>query len=535
MLPSADVVVIGAGHNGLVAANYLVDADFTVVVVEANKSIGGMTATGPVIAEAPEHLINSFSVDAFFWDSFPPSDDLGLESFGLRRNEIDPGHLYLHPDGGSIGFWRDASRTADEIRRFSAPDARAYLQFAEMLDRFANVVLRLARTNPVRPDPASLGYALRQAVAGRRHLGDLASLPFCSVTEVIAERFTHQVVRDALHASSGSTVPNDASGTGIAFLWLATMHRYACQRPVGGVQAIPDALARRLVSKGASVLTDSPVTEIVVRDRRATGLTLRDGTYIGANRAVLGCCDPRTTLEKLLPAGSLPPDTLTTVANIPVGNLNYGQVKVDLALSATVTMKRHRAWRHDDLDVRKPSHMIGTEAGIRRLFAQSGAGLIPDDDALSLWPVIPTALDPTQAPAGHDTLYLYCAVAPYRPEGGWTTARDKIAAAILRTASHYYDNLDELEIGRQVLTNDDIAARTHATGGNVAHVDMVLSRSGPLRPARGLAGYSTPIRGLYLGSAGSHPGGGITGGPGYLSARTVIKHLERNRSRLRRR
>jgi len=261
------------------------------------------------------------------------------------------------------------------------------------------------------------------------------------------------------------------------------------------------------------------------------GVRLVDGTELAADKAVVGSCDPVTTLGRLLPAGTLPPAVQARVDTIPVSNLNYGQMKVDLALSGRVTMKRHQSWRRDDVDVRKPSHMIGTEKGMERLFARSAAGLLPDETDYSLWPVIPTALDPTQAPPGQDTLYLYCAVAPYAPEGGWDAIRDKAVEGILNNASHYYDNLADLEIGRQVLTNEDIGEQAHATGGNVAHVDMVLGRSGPLRPARGLAGYRTPIAGLYLGGAGSHPGGGITGGPGYVSSRTIIKDLSRSQSR----
>ena len=524
-----DIVVIGGGHNGLVAANYLVDAGYQVVVCESNAAVGGMTATSATIDAAPQHLINSYSVDAFFWDSFPASTDLSLDQYGLRRNEIDPGHLYLHPDGGSIGFWCDPTRTADDIRRFSPADARAYLEFAEMLRCFADIMLRLARTNPVRPDASAIGYVARRALSHRRQLGDLLRLPISSVSEIIAERFSHQVVRDALHASSGSTVPNDMSGTGVAFLWLATMHRFTCKRPVGGVQAIPDALARRLRANGGSVLVNSPVAEIVVNRRRAAGVRLVDGTVIRAREAVVASCDPHTALGTLLPREVLSAKTVSAVDNIPVTNLNYGQAKVDLALSGRVTMKRHQDWRRDDLDVRRPSHMIGTEAGMRRLFAKSAAGLLPNPDDLSLWPVIPTALDPTQAPPGQDTIYLYCAVVPYAPDGGWDGVKDKFAETALEAAALYYDGLGDLEIGRQVLTNADIATRTHASGGNVAHVDMVLSRSGPLRPAVGLGGYVTPIEGLYLGSSGSHPGGGITGGPGYLSAQKVIKDLRPRR------
>jgi phytoene dehydrogenase-like protein len=530
-----DVVVIGGGHNGLVAANYLADTGLDVCVVEANADVGGFTATGPVIANAPQHLINSYSVDAFFWDAFPPSVELGLENYGLRRVEVDPGHVYLHPEGGSIAFWADARRTADDIRRFSRADAEAYLEFARVLRRFGNIMLTLAKTSPVRPEARPLATVAREAFAGRKDLFELGSFPFASVSEVIAERFTHQVVRDALHAASGSTVPNNSAGSAVGFLWLSTMHRYACRRPVGGVQAIPNALVTRLRAKRGTVRTGSAVAEILVRSGRATGVRLADGTELSAAKAVLAACDPRTALGRLLPPGTLDAGMAKRVDAIPVSNQNYGQMKVDLALSGRLTLDRHEKWRGDGLDLRRPSFMTGTEAGMERLFARSGAGLLPDEDDWSLWPVIPTAADPSQGPDGQDTLYLYAAVAPYRPEEGWDSVRDKAAEGILANASRYFDGIADLEIGRQVLTNVEMAGRGNATGGNMTHVDMVLGRAGPMRPARGLGGYATPVDGLYLGAAGCHPGGGITGGPGYVSARTVLRDLRKavRRSRLR--
>ena len=526
-----DVVIIGAGHNGLVAANYLRDAGLSVLVVEANDRIGGMTSTSTPIPAAPHHLINSFSIDSFFWDSFPPSRELQLHRYGLQLVDLDPGHLYVHPEGGSIAFFKNPARTAEDIRRFSQQDALAYLELAPALQAFAELAMRMGATNPTRPDVPVLIDVLRRAFGFRHELGELLPLALRSISETIAERFRHQVVRDALHASSGSTIPNDISGTGVAFAWIGNMHRQICRRPLGGVQAIPDALANRLISKGGSIRTGSPVVEITLDDERASGVRLMDGSHLGARKAVLGTCDPRTALDKLLPDGAISGFVRASVRSIPVNNLGYGQMKVDLALSGRVTMKKHQVWRLDDLDVRKPTHMIGTEEGMRRLFARSGAGLLPDPGDHVLWPVIPTALDPSQAPDGQDTVYLYCSVAPYRPEDGWSTAKDKAAQGILETASLYYDELQTLEIGRQILTNDDIAERTHATGGNITHVDTVLSRFGPMRPARGLGGYRTPISGLYLGGAGSHPGGGITGGPGYVSARTIIKDLRHDDAR----
>jgi phytoene dehydrogenase-like protein len=512
-----DVIVIGAGHNGLVAANYLADAGRSVVVVEANERVGGMTAVHTPIEGAPQHLINSYSVDAFFWDSFRPSRELQLDRHGLRRTPIDPGHLYLAPDGASIGFWADAQRTAEEIGHFSRADARAYLEFAKMLDGFADLVFAAATANPTRLDWRTLAKVGRAARRSRKQLGEMIAMAGSSITEVVAERFEHQTVRDAIHATCGSTVPNDQGGSGVAFLWLATMHRHACERPVGGVQAIPDALARRLVSKGGRVETGTAVAEILLAGATAVGVRLADGRELRAT-TVLAACDPKTTLQRLLPAGTLSRTEQRRVDAIPVTNMGVGQGKVDLALSGKITMKRHQAWRRDDLDVRLPSHTIGTEDGMQRTFRRAAAGLDPLAGEHSLWPVIPTALDPSQAPDGQDTLYLYVAVCPYEPAD-----KDALADAVVETAAAYYDGIEELEIGRQILTNHDIGQAVGATGGNITHVDMAIGRVGPSRPARGFGGYRTPVEGLYLTGAGTHPGGGITGAPGYNAARAVLK------------
>ena len=495
-------------------------------MVEASDAIGGMTSTTPAISTAPEHLINSYSVDAFFWDAFPASRDLGLEQYGLEREPVDPGHVYLHPDGSSIGFWADARRTVEEIRHFSPADARAYEEFARIMRRFSDLAFAFATTNPTRPDAGTIRRMARAGLASRRDLTAMMGLLFSSASEVIAERFEHRVVRDALHASAGSTVPNSQNGTASAFLWLSTTHRHVCRRPVGGVGAIPAALAERLASRGGQILTGALVEEIPVAGSRAIGVRLADGREISASQAVVASCDPRQALDRLLPDGSLPPEMARRAKSIPVENAGYGQLKVDLALSGRLALTRHQAWRRDDVDLRLPSHMIGTEEGIARTFARAGAGMPPlAGDELSIWPVIPTALDPSQAPDGMDTLYLYVAAAPYAPDGGWGRHRDATADAIVSKAGEYYDGIDELEIGRQVLTNEDFAERTHATGGNIAHVDMAMGRAGPMRPARGLGGYRTPIDGLFLSGAGTHPGGGITGAPGYNSARAVLRSL----------
>jgi phytoene dehydrogenase-like protein len=369
-------------------------------------------------------------------------------------------------------------------------------------------------------------------------LRDIVALATGSATDAIAERFNHPIVRNALHAVAGSTIPNSADGSGAGFLWLANQHRHAHQHPIGGIQALPDALARRLVAAGGVVQVDAPVTEILLRNGRAVGVRLADGRELEATEAVVASCDPKTALDRLLPADALPPRLRARVATIPVRNGGYGQMKVDLAFSGRLRLDRHEKWRGDGLDLRRPMHVLATEDGIERAFARSAAGLLPHSDDFSMWNVIPTGTDPSQAPAGQDNFYCYLAVAPYEPENGWDvpdasglTTRQRAGDAVVTKLARFYDGVEQLEIGRRVLANEDFARLVGASGGNITHVDMVLSRGGARRPARGLAGYRTPVPGLYLGGSGSHPSGGITGAPGYLAAREILRGTSRRAHR----
>jgi phytoene dehydrogenase-like protein len=523
-----DVVVIGAGHNGLVAANYLADAGLDVVVVEANEQVGGMTSSGPSIPGAPHHIINHCAVDLFLWDAFPPGRQLGLHRYGLKTLQADPAYAYLHPDGRSLAIWRDPMRTAEEIRYFSRADADAYLEFARVLDAFLDLGLPLAGTNPTRPNARALSLLILGALRHRRQVREISANALASSAEVLGERFGHPVVLAALHCLSSGVGPNSLSGSSAGHLVIALVHRFPIRRPVGGMQAVPKALAARLREKGGALRTNSPVAEIVMSGRRASGVALADGMEIQARHAVLATCDPRQALSRLLPAGTLSPLLEGRVRTIPTNALGYGPMKVDLALSGHPDLSCHNRWRRDGLDLRYPSQVIGTPEGIERAFRCSAAGLLPERDDFALWNVIPTALDPSQAPPGQDVLYTYLGTVPARPVKGWKTLKHEAGQAIVDKVAEFFGGIAELEIGRKLETPEDIAESRGATDGAVLHVDWVLSRMGPLRPARGLGGYRTPVEALYLGGAGCHPGGLVSGLPGYLSAGEILRCLRRS-------
>jgi phytoene dehydrogenase-like protein len=526
---SHDMIVVGAGHNGLVAANYLANEGLDVLVVEASDEIGGMTMTAPMIAEAPHHLINHCAVDPILWGAGPPARDLALEDHGLSWVTVDPAFVYLHPDGASIAFWRDPTKTAEEIRRFSQTDARAYLEFAEFLDAFYDLILPILGTNPTRPDLRTASKVAREAVRHRKDVATLASFMLASGKEVIAERFEHPVVRSALHVACGATMPSSQPGSTLQFLLLAAVHRVPCLRPVGGTQAIPDALAARLKVHGGSITTGSGVSEIQVEGGRAVGVVLDDGREIHAGHGVLTSCDPQQTLLHLLPKGTLSERVEHRARAIPSNGSGWGQMKIDLAVSERIDLSRFQSQRRDELDLRLPSHWIGTEEGIERSYAASAAGIMPASEDLVFYNAVPSAADPSQAPVGQDTLYLLAVAVPFAPPEGWAVLKESASERVIGQAATFYGGLSDMEIGRQVHTHEDIRELMHVTGGCHPHVDQVLSRSGPLRPALGLGGYRTPVKGLFLGGSGSHPGGSVTGLPGYNSARVAIREVSKDR------
>jgi phytoene dehydrogenase-like protein len=520
-----DVVVIGAGHNGLVAANYIADGGDQVLVVEAGSQVGGLTSSGRTIPQAPDHLIHHFSFDPFFWDSFPAAKGLRLEEdHGWQRVRVDPGLVYLHPGGESVAFWEDPQQTANEIAHFSPKDGRAYMEFAELLMALSDLLLSFGIVNPTRLDIEGLRPVLRHAIRWRRRLGDVVEMAIGTAAATIEERFEHPVVLDVMHAVAGSMIPNTQDGSGLGFLWLANQHRHSHRHPVGGIQSLPDALTRRLRTRGGDLRLNARVAEITVSGDRATGLVLRDGSVIRARRGIIAGCDPVQLFTELLPDAAVPQNIKNKIRAIPVRCGGYGQMKVDMAFKGRLQLTRHEQWRDDGIDLRRPMHVIGTAEGVQRAFNRSAAGLLPYEDDYSFWNAIPTGVDPTQAPEGQDNFYGYCATAPMTPEGGWTEELKRQAGqSIVNKFAQFYDGVEELELGRQVQTNEDFAQRGHMTEGNLVHVDMILSRGGPLRPARGLGGYATPIEGLYLTGAGTHPGGGITGAPGYMTAREYLR------------
>src|SRR4051812_19357430 len=513
-----DVIVGGGGHNGLTAGCYLARAGLDVLVVEAAGQIGGMTATNATLPDAPEHRFNEGAIQ--LTGIFRLSEiarELDLPRHGLREIPVDPAHLQLGPDGSSLGIWKDRERTIAELERYSRKDARAWRELSETLDAIMPPILAYMRGHPTR----ALSLDLLKTLAGTARrpgkLRPVAHFLTASHTEILDELFETELPKGALAAMAAFQRMDADMTAAVAIIYLGVVQRIANAMPIGWTGELPNALRRCLEAHGGRVRTAAPVAQIVVQGRRATGVRLRSGEPLRARLGVMTTCNARITLLDLLPDGALPDHLYTRARDIPITKTQATSLKINVALKGRLSMPRVAELRGDDIDP------AGVLVAWHTLEEQSRAW---DDVCRGDWPdtvpvsccISPTHVDPTQAPEGQDTFWLWSGVIPVHPRIPWAEVRDEIGAKVLADAARYYDGLDSLEIGRTVLGGPDLEERFNAPAGNVFHVDPLPSRFGPLKPALGFGAYKTPVDGLYLSGASTHPTGGVCGLPGKLAA-----------------
>src|SRR5581483_327997 len=382
-------------------------------------------------------------------------------------------------------------------------------------------------SDALRPGVRTVASMAGAAVRRARRLPAVSALALSSAAEVLHGRFRSEIVRNAIaQLATTAAGPLDADMSGLGLMFLGFVHRWGVGRPMGGTQAVPDAMLASMVASGGRVRTGARVETILTSGNRVTGVQLAGGEEITAWCGVVSTIDPAQLLGELLPDSVLDDRQRARVAGIPTAAFGACPAKVDVALSGRLRVGRYEKRRGDGLDLRIPSGLIGGLDAICRSFPQSAGGQIPDD--IHLFTVVPTAMDPSQAPEGQDTLYLYVPAMPRNPAVPWNEQAEALGKAMVSVAAQHYDGIEELEIGRFVETPDDMARRTGATyAAPPFHVDFAISRLGPLRPALGMAGARGPVPGLFLGGAGSHPGPGINGVPGRLAAQAVIRRKRR--------
>ena len=521
-----DVLIIGAGHNGLTCAAYLAMAGLRVKVVERRKVVGGAAVT--------EEFHPGFrnSVAAYTVSLLNPRiiSDLRLADHGLRIVERRAQNFLPATDGRYL--LTGEGRTKQSVAQLSEHDAGHLDAFSHELEGIADVLRQFVLRAP--PNlvegfglPAiseafnALGSAniLRKlTLEQQRSLLDLFT---CSAGEMLDERFENDLVKAlfGFDAIVGNYASPYAAGSAYVMLHHAfgevNSKKGVWGHAIGGMGAITQAMARAAGGKGAEIDLDAGVREVIVENDRAVGVTLDNGKTVRA-KYVASSVNPKLLYTRLMPAGALAPEFLERIGRWRNGS---GTFRINVALNALPSFTA------------LPGAGDHLTAGIilaPSLGYMDRAFLDARREGWSREPIvevlIPSTLDDSLAPAGQHVASLFCQhVAPELPGGkSWDDHREEVADLMIATVDRYAPGFAGSVIGRQALSPLDLERQFGLLGGDIFHGALTLNQLFSARPMLGHADYRGPLKGLYHCGSGAHPGGGVTGAPGHNAARVIL-------------
>jgi phytoene dehydrogenase-like protein len=522
-----DVVIIGAGHNGLTCAAYLAIGGLRVKVVERRKVVGGAAVT--------EEFCPGFrnSVAAYTVSLLNPKvlGDLKLAEHGLKIVERRAQNFLPAPDGRYL--LTGEGRTLPSIAKLSAHDANAIEGFSRELEAIADVlrefVLRAPPnlvegfgTGAIRESFNALGTAsiLRQLSLEQKR--DLLDLFTRSAGEMLDERFENDLVKAlfGFDAIVGNYASPYAAGSAYVMLHHAfgevNGKKGVWGHAIGGMGAITLAMARAARGHGAEIETEAGVREVIVERDRAVGVILDNGKTVRA-KYVASSVNPKLLYARLLPAQALPPEFLARIERWRSGS---GTFRMNVALSALPSFTALPG----DGDHLTAGIILGPSLSyMDRAWQDARAHGWSREPVVEV--LIPSTLDDTLAPQGQHVASLFCQhVAPELPDGkSWDEHREEVADLMVATVDKYAPGFAASVIGRQILSPLDLERQFGLLGGDIFHGALTLNQLFSARPMLGHADYRGPVRGLYHCGSGAHPGGGVTGAPGHNAAQVILR------------
>jgi phytoene dehydrogenase-like protein len=527
-----DAVVVGAGHNGLTAAAYLARAGLTTLVLERRDIVGGCCVTEEI---APGCRVSTTSYIASMLRPEVISD-LRLAEYGLRMVPCDPAIQVPFPDGHVVPWWADRERAKAEFKKISAKDAETFIAVDDRLKKLARYLQPFFMEPPPEIDTRSMRGWTDLFRVGSKFRGissdevsQLISFLTGSLGEFLDHNYESEKMKTMFLANNvyGKHGGPYQPGTAIGLLFhLLSGGEHELQgfygHVMGGMGAITQALAASGQKFGVEIRTSAPVAHIDVRDGRARGVVLEDGTEIRA-RIVLSNADPKRTFLKMVTASELPNEFLHSIRGIKMeGPCAKVNLVLDTEPSFTGTSPNATALE------RTFYTLVPSLAFAERCYDIAKFGEIPEE----LWVdcVVSSNADPSLAPAGKHILTCFVQYVPYHlREGNWDDKRDLLGDRVIRKIAEYAPNVPNAIVARQVLTPLDLERTYGLTEGNIFHGDLRLEQLFFMRPVSGWSQYRTPVDGLYLCGAGAHPGGGVTGAPGHNAAHQVLRDWKKGR------
>jgi phytoene dehydrogenase-like protein len=534
MAATYDLIVVGGGHNGLVTAAYLARAGVKVLVLERREVLGGACVT--------EELWPGFKVStAAYVNSLLRPEiirDLDLKRHGFKMLPRNPSSFTPFPDGRSLMLGPNKAMTHREVAKFSARDADALPKYEQMLERVAAFIEPTLTQTP--PNPWSfrpgnlmqlaklgLGFA-KLGTDGQKAIEILTG----AATPILDRWFESEQLKVTLATDAIIGAMASPSMPGTAYvLFHHVMGECDGVRGVwgyvrGGMGGISNAIASAALEAGAEIRTSSEVSRILVKGGQVVGVLLKDGTELSARRVASGA-DANVTFLKLLQGTDLPPDFLQAVRNI---DYSSASLKINISLSELPDFKALPG-SEPALQHRGTIHISPTMEYIERAYDNAKYGCPSEYPIIEA--TIPSVLDDTLAPPGKHVMSMFTQYFPYKLAPGLSLQdeKEKYAERCFDLMNEYAPNFRRSVIGRQVLAPTDLEKRFGLTGGNIMQGTMSLSSLSFMRPVPGYADYRTPIRGLYMCGAATHPGGGVMGACGYNAAREILRDIGRRAAR----